>query len=146
MSPYGSSDAWSAEMGAVERKIADLTAERDEALAQVDKLVIAKTEVERQLGNLKHDFAGFILVVNSMRGKLEQLGVKLPPPTESRRHDVVIVMNAALAAADGKEYTPYDQVRELRGLARVVRSHVARGHDQLDELRVALDRVDGARG
>lgn len=115
-----------AEVAALRTRLAEVEAERDAAQKQVETLLKAKHDAERIRGNVEHEMAGLCAVVNNWHRRVESLGVKIPALTGNPRTNAVHLMNAAALAAEGREYVPYEETRDLKRHADQAEARAAR--------------------
>lgn len=124
---------------AVPASLAELKEQLAEAQGQVKTLLTSKAAAERDRNAAQHDLNAVIGVVSAHMASLERIGVKLPPPGPNVKTNAVIVMNAAVDAADGKEYMPYERERDCRRFER----ELAEAKAKLTAAETALAEVKG---
>lgn len=114
-----------------------------QAQEQVQSLLKAKTAAEARLADMQHDYNGMVGCLNSGRSILKQLGAPLPPVTGKLKHDAVIVLDAALSAAQGKQYMPSEEQRQYRAEIDQLKKLIASGEPCFAIYRQRPDENEG---
>lgn len=102
------------ERDAMRADLERVTRERDEATAQSTTLLSRAHKAEIAYRSIEHRFAGIWSAASGWVDVLRRMGVHVPIVTGDDKSNIVTVLNAACAAAQGKEYVAYGETLKLR--------------------------------